>query len=190
MLNKTALRRSMLAARLAISPELRANWDAAIGARLKAQLMRQPLQTLGIYWPIQGEPDLREAYADLADRGVQLALPAVTRKNAPLEFFAWRPGDALGVDACGVAAPTTRDTPVVPQVLLIPCVGFNPQGFRLGYGSGYYDRTLEREPRPMTIGIAYSCLLTLFDAASHDVALDTIITESSTTCEDHGPHIR
>jgi 5,10-methenyltetrahydrofolate synthetase len=60
----------------------------------------------------------------------------------------------------------------------VPCLGFNPQGYRLGYGGGYYDRTLEPAPRPLTVGIAYACLAAAFDGAPHDVALDAIVTEA------------
>jgi len=128
---------------------------------------------------MQDEPDLRAAFAQLAARGVKLALPVVTAPAAPLAFAAWAPGDALVKDALGVSVPASLDLVPCPQALLIPCVGFNAARFRLGYGGGYYDRTLAVVPRPLTVGIAYACLAASFDAAPHDIALDTILTESA-----------
>lgn len=173
---KAALRRELLANRQAIPPEVRRLFDAAIGAHVLAWHATQPVGALGVYWPIRGEPNLQDCYAALAARGVRLALPIVTGKDAPLRFIAWTPGDAMTKDAYGVAIPATGET-VEPDALLIPCVGFNDNRFRLGYGGGFYDRTLEHAPRPITVGIAYECTRARFEADAHDVALDVVITE-------------
>ena len=79
----------------------------------------------------------------------------------------------------GIAVPAPPRTVVQPQALLVPCVGFNADRIRLGYGGGFYDRTLENMPRPLTIGIGYACAQADFDAAPHDVALDMIVTEGT-----------
>lgn len=179
MFDKTVLRQSLLAARNAIPAQLRSDWDAAIRTRVIAWWQADPVQTLGVYWPIRSEPDLREAYAELAQRGVQLALPVVTGRTAPLAFFAWTPGDRLAQDAFGIAIPASTTTALQPQALLIPCVGFNPLRIRIGYGGGYYDRTLAAALRPLAIGIGYDCTLAAFDGAPHDVPMDRIITETS-----------
>lgn len=179
MLSKTDLRRALIVKRSAISAELRTQWDASIGAQLIAWWNAHPVQTLGVYWAIRGEPDLRDAYAELTMRGVQLALPVVVGDSAPLEFAAWQPGEDLVKDSFGVAVPAVRRL-VWPDAVLAPCVGFNAQRSRLGYGGGFYDRTLARAPRPLAIGIAYACTLTAFDAAAHDIALDEIITNAPT----------
>ena len=184
MLNKAALRRSLLATRYALDTDTRIQWDEAIGRRVHAWLTAHPAQVLGVYWPIQGEPDLRSVYVDLARRGISLALPVVSSKNAPLKFAAWAPDDPLMKDACGVLVPARWSEPVRPNTLLIPCVGFNAQRIRLGYGAGYYDRTLATTPRPATIGIAYTCARAAFDGAPHDIALDTIITEAALITDD------
>ena len=84
---------------------------------------------------------------------------------------------AMVKDAMGVAVPASRRMVALPPALLVPCLGFNPDHFRLGYGGGYYDRTLEHTPRPFTLGIAYACQAAQFTGAAHDVALDRIITE-------------
>jgi 5-formyltetrahydrofolate cyclo-ligase len=179
---KPALRRMLLANRQAIEPEVRAQWDAAIGARLIdwwiANTGPDAPRTLAVYWPIRGEPDLHASYAELAARGVKLALPAVAGRDAPLRFLAWAPGDALMKDAFGTAIPASGRE-VRPEALLIPCVGFNRDRIRLGYGGGFYDRTLALPPRPLAVGVGYACGLAAFDAAPHDVALDAIITETS-----------
>ena len=137
------------------------------------------IDLLGVYWPIRGEPDLRSAYAELAASGVRLALPVVTERDAPLAFAEWFAGAALAKDAMNMTVPAPPRQLVQPQALLIPCVGFNADRMRLGYGGGYYDRTLERAPRPLTAGIAYAIGQADFSAAPHDVALDVIVTEQA-----------
>lgn len=176
--NKTALRRALLANRQAIAPEVRQRWDTQINKQLISWWDAHPAKTLGIYWPIRGEPDLRPAYVDLASRGVQLALPVVVSKDAPLRFIEWKPGDPMTKDAFGVSIPAS-DAELTPAALLIPCVGFNEQYYRLGYGGGFYDRTLAASPRPRTVGISYAFARAVFEADAHDVALDTVITERS-----------
>lgn len=174
---KTALRRALIANRQALAPEVRKHWDAAIGIRVLDWWGAHGAKTIGVYWPIRGEPDLRTTYVELAARGVQLALPLVVGKDEPLRFAAWTPGDALIKDALGVSIPADAGNVVQPEALLIPCVGFNAKNMRLGYGGGFYDRTLAVQPRPHAVGIGYECGLVEFDGDAHDVALDRIITE-------------
>lgn len=185
MLNKSDLRRSLLATRHAIPAELRVRWDAAIGVRVLAWLTAHPVQRLGVYWPINSEPDLRKVYTELAARGVQLALPVVISRTAPLRFAAWMPGDPLVKDAFGVAIPAATGSVVQLDAMLVPCVGFNTNHIRLGYGGGFYDRTLASVPRPLALGIAYQCTSEIFEGNAHDIALDAIITECSsiTQCD-------
>ncbi len=178
MLNKTDLRRALLATRRAIHPGLRTEWDARIGERVRAWLQAHPVRTLGIYWPILGEPDLRPDYAELARQGLGLALPVVQGKNQPLSYVEWLPGDELTKDQFGVPVPQPQRPARRPDAVLVPCVGFNPQRFRLGYGAGFYDRTLAQEARPFALGVAYACAAAEFENAAHDVALDVIITET------------
>lgn len=146
-----------------------ASWPAAAG---------QPSVALGVYWPLRGEPDLAAAYAALAVAGVALVLPVVLARDAPLAFAAWTPGEPMTVDAMGVAVPAALRMVAAPPLLLVPCLGFNAQGYRLGYGGGYYDRTLAALPRPRTAGVVYACMLAGFGAAAHDVALDAVLTEA------------
>ena len=173
---KATLRRELLANRHAISAEVRQANDAAICRHVLDWTETHPAGTLGVYWPIRGEPDLRDCYAALSARGVRLALPIVVDRNAPLRFIEWKPGDPMTKDAFGVAIPVSG-VEVQPDGLLIPCVGFNEGRFRLGYGGGFYDRTLACAQRPVTVGIGYECSRTRFEADAHDVPLDFVITE-------------
>ncbi|WP_334186405.1 5-formyltetrahydrofolate cyclo-ligase [Noviherbaspirillum sp.] len=176
-MDKTDLRRILLAARQSIPPEVRRRQDESIGDRIIEWWHTCRPHTLGVYLPIRGEPELHAAYAKLDALGVRLALPMVRDKGAPLMFMAWRPGDPLAVDAMGIPGPVATAGEVQPDALLIPCVGFNDAGFRLGYGGGYYDRTLAGTSRPATVGVAYRCLKADFLPAPYDVPMDVIVTE-------------
>jgi 5-formyltetrahydrofolate cyclo-ligase len=176
--DKGALRRSLLAVRRGIDDRQRHQWDVAICTQLEHWLSSRPVGSLGIYWSIQNEPNLLPTYVRLAERGVRLFLPVVASKGKPLQFAAWTPGDAISKDAFGVPVPEQKVFGPYPDALLIPCVGFDHNRFRLGYGGGFYDRTLAVSPRPIAIGIAYACQQTTFEADPHDIALDVIITES------------
>lgn len=175
--NKLLLRTTLLAARRAIAPADRQRWDAAICGHVLEWWETHSVPVLGVYWPMRGEPDLRPAYEALAARGVRLGLPMAARKDAPLCFGAWSPGDPLVRDGMGVSVPLDSVACLVPDALMVPCVGFNADRFRLGYGGGFYDRTLAGAVRPLAVGIAYSCLAVEFGVDGHDVAMDWIATE-------------
>jgi 5-formyltetrahydrofolate cyclo-ligase len=177
MTEKHELRKKLLAMRKAMAPEEKAWRDKAIGERLMAWLEENPASSIGVYWPMQGEPDLTSIYPVLAARGVQLALPVVVEREAPLVFHAWQPGDALVADVHGVMAPSERSAAVQPELLAVPCVGFNAHGYRLGYGGGYYDRTLAVKAPPRTVGIAYAMCEAVFEAGNYDVRMGAIIAE-------------
>lgn len=175
--DKTALRKTLLAKRQHLTAEVRREWDAAITAHLLRWWEAARPQRLGIYWPLRGEPDLRAAYERISASGTVLALPLVLAKDQPLVFAAWKPGEPLARDSMGVAVPQHSDARIEPQALLIPCVGFNRTRHRLGYGGGYYDRTLAAAS-PATVGIAYGFCRCDFEGDVHDVALDRVITEN------------
>lgn len=176
---KADLRKHLLTARRALDSATRAAWDRAIGEQVVAWWKAAQPAALGVYWPLRDEPDLHPAYAELARLGARLLLPVVVQKAAALEFAEWLPGEAMVKDQMGVAVPADlRLQAAYPPALLVPCLGFNAEGYRLGYGGGFYDRTLARHaPRPQALGIAYQCLQVPFGADVHDVALDRIITE-------------
>ena len=177
--SKRDLRTRLLNARAALPALDREAHDAAIGAAVLAWLSAHPVQVLGVYWPIRGEPDLRDVYAKLATSGVRLALPVMVGTDAPLVFHAWAPGDTVDMDRWGIATPKAA-VAVMPQALLIPCVGHDALGFRLGYGAGFYDRTLAIPPRPQAIGIAYASGRAEFEVEPHDRAMDVLISEAGT----------
>jgi len=174
---KMLLRNTLKARRRAIDPHLKRVWDDRIGARVLAWWRANPHVSLGVYWPLAGEPDLRPAYAEIAAEGVRLALPVVVERDAPLGFAEWVPGEPTEMDRLGVAVPSDLRMIDRPPALLVPCLGFNAQGYRVGYGGGFYDRTLAPAPRPATVGIAYACQLVEFNGDVHDVPLDRVITE-------------
>ncbi|MBQ5948843.1 5-formyltetrahydrofolate cyclo-ligase [Massilia sp. ST3] len=177
--DKSALRSALKARRRAIDHATRLAWDDRIGAQVLAWWQADPQAMLGVYWPLAGEPDLRPAYAELAQAGVRLALPVVLARDAALGFAEWIPGEPTVTDRLGVAVPAELRLVARPPALLVPCLGFNAQGYRLGYGGGFYDRTLEAQPRPRTLGIAYACQLAEFAGDVHDVPLDRVITEET-----------
>ena len=176
---KAALRKRMLAERRALDADTRAQWDRALCGQVLDWQKASKVDVLGVYWPLRDEPDLNAAYAELARRGVRLLLPVVVQRDAALEFAHWRIGEAMVKDAMGVAVPAELRMEAYPPALLVPCLGYNRHGYRLGYGGGFYDRTLARAPRPATVGIAYSCLQAEFPDDSHDIALDAVLTETS-----------
>ncbi|MDY7576346.1 5-formyltetrahydrofolate cyclo-ligase [Actimicrobium sp. CCI2.3] len=176
--DKTVLREQLLAVRKALTGDIRDAACRAIGQHLLNWQTGSKVATLAVYWPIRGEPDLTDAYWQLAQRGVQLALPVVSGPATPLTFAAWAPGQAMMTDAFGVPIPTDLSRLLVPDAIAIPCVGISAQRYRLGYGGGMYDRTLALLPAVQTIGIAFDCARSNFAAAAHDVRLQSLITES------------
>ena len=178
-ISKADLRKQLLAARRGIDAPTRAAWDQAIVARVLAWWHQHRVGAIGVYWPLRDEPDLHAAYAELARLGVRLLLPVVVERHAALEFAQWQIGETMVKDAMGVAVPAQLRMEPYPPALLVPCLGFNRDGYRLGYGGGFYDRTLAHEPRPQTVGIAYACMGADFGSDAHDVALDYIVTEQS-----------
>ena len=174
---KASLRKALLATRRALPETTRTQWDAAIAQRLLDWCTTGNIAELAVYWPLHGEPDLHAAYLALAARGVALSLPVVLEKHAPLAFASWTPGEPMVKDGMGVAVPAGLRLRSAPAALLVPCLGFNLARYRLGYGGGYYDRTLAHAPRPLTLGIAYGCLQAEFASGPYDIALDHIMTE-------------
>ena len=175
---KPQLRRSLLDMRSALADTVRQQWDSQISAHLEPYLETLTFTTLGIYLSVRNEPDMMTLYTKVSQSGIILSLPVVTASRAPLQFARWAPGDPLTPDRFGIPTPEVKDFIALPELLLIPCLGFTQDRFRLGYGGGFYDRTLEKQPRPHTIGISYSCLKTDFPTRKYDIPLDSLITEN------------
>lgn len=175
---RKATRAVLIARRLAVPPSERARRDAAIAALVERELERRAIRRLGFYWPFKGEFDPRPLVRRLHARGVLLALPVVVARGAPLVFRPWAPGSRLVPGVWNIPVPAEGD-PVTPDVLLVPLVGFDAGRYRLGYGGGYYDRTLAAmTPRPFAIGIGFALSrLAGIHPQPHDVPMDLIITE-------------
>lgn len=137
--------------------------------------------TLGFYWPLRDEADPRLLAEAFAARGHELALPRIPAKDAPLGFHRWRQSDATLVNAFGITEPLEDADAVTPSVVLVPLLAFDAEGYRLGYGAGYYDRTLEAikaKMRALAIGIAYSGQeVSELPRRSYDQKLDAVLTE-------------
>ncbi|WP_345812125.1 5-formyltetrahydrofolate cyclo-ligase [Paraburkholderia sp. PREW-6R] len=180
--SKKALRRRLLEARLEAASKPASN--AALGRRMLDALKRYGVNSVGFYWPLAGEFDARAAIAIwLAGDAARVAsLPVVKDRGVPLEFHAWTPETPMKTGHHKIAEPTSGRV-IVPQLLFVPCVGFDAHGYRLGYGGGYYDRTLAAWPgpkKPVTVGIAYeACRTEALQREAHDIALDLIVTEAS-----------
>lgn len=147
---------------------------------LRVWLLGRSEVAIGAYWPIKGEFDALPALYRWTETDSQriIGLPVILRETKQLRFHAWWPGCPMEEDAYGIPKP--KDTPQFePQLLLVPCVGYGPRGYRLGYGGGFYDRTLaELRPKPVTVGLAYSHgHVPWLQPEPHDVPLDVIVTE-------------
>jgi 5-formyltetrahydrofolate cyclo-ligase len=154
-------------------------WGQRIEARLRSLLDKRTNFILGVYWPFQAEFDPRPLIDWLVATGSAVALPAVVDKKGPLEYRAWRPGEELVDGVWGIPAPKAREI-VLPQVVLAPLVGFDRRSYRLGYGGGYFDRTLAAlSPRPLAIGVGFEMarIETIYPQA-FDIPMDIVVTEA------------
>lgn len=136
---------------------------------------------LAFCWPIRAEFDCRPLAGTLLAAGWQMAMPVVTLRGAPMTFRDWTPESAMTSDPHGIPIPDTA-TVRHPDVLLLPLVAFDSAGYRLGYGGGYFDRTLAAcVPRPLSVGVGFECgRVPSIHPEAHDIPLDCIITESTT----------
>ncbi len=134
------------------------------------------------YWPLGDELDCRPALEALSTAGAEVALPVVAGQGHALIFRQWKPGDVLEQGPFGTMHPGPRAPVIVPQVLLVPLVAFDLEGHRLGYGAGYYDRTLasfRSQGKVTAIGLGYDAQrVDTVHADGHDQALDGIITNA------------
>lgn len=135
--------------------------------------------TISAWWPIKAELNLRHWMEALVARGIGVALPVVATPSAPLQFRLWTPHCAMERGFWNIPVPA-EGAVVVPDVTLAPVVGWDAAGFRLGYGGGYFDRTLAAlSPRPFAIGIGLQAAqVATIHPQPHDIAMDAIITET------------
>jgi 5-formyltetrahydrofolate cyclo-ligase len=176
---KVGLRTEALARRGALSPEARAAASKAAADHFFARISLTPGAIVAAYWPIREELDCRPVLTRLMDSGQPVCLPVVRGEAEPLELRLWQEGTALYPSGFGTLAPEATAPLVQPDYVLMPLLGFDARGTRLGYGGGYYDRTLAGlAHRPMLIGFAFASQeLADIPLADHDMPLDAIVTE-------------
>ena len=183
--DKKALRRRLLEERLAL-PDRQAR-SAALQQIMRIWLVGRTDTVIGAYWPIKGEFDPLPALhrwkedGELLDQPLRrrIGLPVVDREHKTMTFHAWYPGCPMEEDAYGIPKP--KDTEViVPTLLFVPCVGYAPGGYRLGYGGGFYDRTLATlQPKPFTVGLGFTNgYLDEFEPEEFDLPLDAILNDN------------
>jgi len=173
---KTTLRREARAHRKRLKQAL-PDFAARIAAYADV-LAIQPGQIVGGYHALADEADPALLLQRLAQAGAHIAFPRVTGPDQPLDFHRIPDGAALAPGAFGIHEPLAHWPSVQPDVLLVPLLAFDARGHRLGYGGGFYDRTLERLPA-RTIGIAYAGQeVSSLPAQAHDMALEAILTEA------------
>ncbi len=176
---KSALRTAALSRRKGLRDEI---------ARQHADLARQhfflnvPLNDqsiVAVYWPIRGEMDTRALLGQLIDQGTVTCLPEVVGDNQPLKFRQWDGMSPLDAGDFGTMQPGPHAPEVTPNVILLPLAAFDAAGYRLGYGKGFYDRTLaEMQSRPLLIGYGFSTQqVDAIPAEAHDVRMDMMISE-------------
>ena len=176
---RRTLRAGLIARRAAVPAAEHRAWSAAITQSLVEGFPLLGSMSIGFYWPMQGEFDPRFAIRRFRDGGAVAALPVVVQKQAPLQFREWWPGVATGKGVFDLPVPEGTRV-VLPQAVLMPPVGFDARGYRLGYGGGYFDRTLATlSPRPLAVGVGFEInRVASIRPEAHDQRLDWIITEN------------
>lgn len=176
---RRALRQDMVARRQALDQATHDALSARIVAHLLATLPQAASQAVAFCWPVKNEPDVRAALVHWHQAGARPALPVVVSEKAPLAFRAWHPGASLGVDRYGIPMPVDGDW-LLPDIILLPLNAFDGNGYRLGYGGGYFDRTLATlSPRPLAVGVGFEMnRVDSIRPEAHDQRLDWIVTEA------------
>ena len=136
------------------------------------------------FHPLRDEPDTLPLLTALADEGFATALPVVVGRGSPLAFRLWRPGEPTRAGAMSIREPLEEAPVVDPDLLFVPLACFDRRGHRIGYGAGYYDRTLTdlRAMKPVhAVGVAYGvCEVAAVPYETHDQSLDAVVTEQET----------
>ncbi|MEG3001277.1 MAG: 5-formyltetrahydrofolate cyclo-ligase [Comamonas sp.] len=184
-MDKTALRRRLVEQRR--NMEDRLHRSDLLQQVMRIWLVDRPDAVIGAYWPIKGEfdplPILHRWKEDgeLLDKPQRrrIGLPVINKEHKTLTFHVWYPGCPMEEDAYGIPKP--KDTEVIqPTLLFVPCVGYGTGGYRLGYGGGFYDRTLATlQPKPFTVGLGFrEAYVDDFEPEAHDQPLDAILNDN------------
>ncbi len=174
---RKAQRERLIHARLGIGGKQRKYCTPLIQSLVAQELANYPPGCVGFYWPIKGEFDFRAVVVDAIGNGWQAALPVVIKAGQALEFRLWDPAMKLVPGVWNIPVPE-HSAVVEPSVLIVPLVGYDANNFRLGYGGGYYDRTIAsyaRRPSTIGVGLSLSRLDSIYPQW-HDIPMDKIIT--------------
>ena len=179
--DRDALRKKLIAARLALTDRLERS--VLLQSTLRVYLVGRRETSIGAYWPIKGEFDplpalYRWTEGARDDTVRRIGLPVADRESGQLRFHVWFPGCPTELDAYDIPKP--KDTPeFVPEILVVPCLGFGPGGVRLGYGGGFFERTMAAlTPRPLTVGVGFAHgFLPMLRSGPLDRPLDAMLTE-------------
>lgn len=172
-------RAELIARRVAFDGGARHGWNESVGALLERIVPADPGVVIGFCWPFKGEIDARFAVRHWRERGATAALPEVVEKAGPLRFSEWWPGAPMKNGVYDIPVPDGTRV-VIPDIAIVPMNGFDRQGYRLGYGGGYFDRTLAAlERRVLAIGVSYEALLLpTIHPQPHDIPMDFVVTEA------------
>jgi 5-formyltetrahydrofolate cyclo-ligase len=176
---RKARRDELIARRAAFRSDERYAWNERISVLLESIVPVAPATVIGFCWPFKGEFDPRFAVRHWRERGATAALPEVVTKAAPLQFREWWPGAPMKPGAYDIPLPDGTQV-LVPDIAIVPMNGFDEQGYRLGYGGGYFDRTLAAlGRRVLAIGVSYEALrLPTIHPQPHDIPMDFVVTEA------------
>lgn len=171
-------RERLVAARVALTRRQVDDWREKIDGLIERAFPGLARCRLAFCWPIKNEYDARHLAKTLRGRGALTALPVVVAPRQPLAFREWHPGVELAVGGLDIAYPVSSPE-VTPEAVLLPMNGWDPQGYRLGYGGGFFDRTLASLARkPLTIGVSHEfARLETIEPQSWDIPMDYVVTE-------------
>jgi len=177
--SKPLLRKQTLAARSAISSKQK---NLAVNNAAKLFIKNIPMNhndIIAAYWPISGELDCLPLVEQLWARGHQICLPVTIAENKPLIFRVWQKGQKLIDGGHGIKTPDKNTSILVPNIIIMPLVAFDKKGARLGYGKGYYDRTIAKmEQKPLLVGYGFALQeVEHINSESHDAPLDYVVSE-------------
>ena len=172
------VRSRLIADRLAMDANDRRQHSVKIALHLSRLIEPLSKRTVSFYWPFRGEPDLRSLMQTVVEGGGRCALPVVVERKAPLVFRLWKPGDRLVPGVWNIPVPADG-AEASPDVVIAPVVGFDSACYRLGYGGGFFDRTLASlHHRPLAIGVGYDATsVSTIYPLPHDVPMEAIVTE-------------
>jgi 5,10-methenyltetrahydrofolate synthetase len=175
---RKAQRAELIARRESVPEPERAGWNARITEHLLAGFAMPDEAVVGLCWPYKGEFDARFAVRRWREQGATAALPEVVNSKSPLQFRKWWPGAPLRPGVYDIPVPDGTEI-LTPDVAVVPMNAFDARGFRLGYGGGFFDRTLAAcERRLIAIGVAYEILgVPTIYAQPHDIPMDFVVTE-------------